>query len=118
MEHLKLLAERFAELSIDKRFPIIHWLTGYGVRVDIHEDYETFTVDFGDAALMYINRAWRFNVSEAFIFNPEAIRKTENHFQNMLDQFAERLPELKARHIINTQMKLMELQEELNQVAA
>lgn len=118
MEHLKLIAEKFAELSIDKRFPIIHWLTGCGIRVDILEPYDTFTVDFGVVMLIYVNREWTIHAKESFIFNHELIEETGREFQDVLDRFIDRLPELKARHIVNTQKQLIELQEELQQVAA
>jgi len=117
MEHLKLLAEKFAELSMSKRFPVEKWLNIYGVNADVLFPYEFFTVDFGAIRLDYRKDEWYITGTEAMLGDSAAIEKLGDKYQQIYEKFISDLPGLKSAHVVKLQEQVIALQEELNQVA-
>ena len=115
---MKLLAEKFAELSINKKFPIEKWMQRYGVNVLVLDAYEWYTVDFGAIFLKFDNDEWTVTGKEIFLNNLSAIEKLGDNYQTVYERFLNDLPELKAKYIMDLQQQVIELQEEFNQVAA
>lgn len=118
MEHLKILAEKFAELSINKKFPVEKWLKTYGVGADVLFAYDYFTVDFNDISLKYDKDEWTITGKEAILNDSSAIERFGDHYQQVYEKFLTDLPGLKSDYVRKLQEQFIELQEELNQAAA
>ena len=118
MKHLKILSELFAELSINKKFPIEKWLQRYGVNVFVLDYYEWYTVDFGTISLKYDNEEWTISGKETTLNDLIGIEQLGDHYQTVYETFLKDLPGLKASYVRNLQQQVIELQEELKQVAA
>lgn len=117
MKHLKKLAELFAELSINKKFPVEKWIQRYGVNVFVLNAYEWYTVDFGAIFLKYDNEEWTITGKETVLRDIVGIEQLADKYQTIYERFLADLPGLKADHIRKLQEQLIELKEEIKQVA-
>ncbi len=119
MEHLKILAKRLAELAYNSKFPIEQWLNKYSIRLFmLGSTDDWYQVDFGEISLKQEDGKWIVNGRDDIVNDLNALFELGSQYQEKYEAFLNDLPVLKADYIRKEQIRVIELQEELNQVAA